>query len=333
MLRVILSLLLICLSPMGWARCMDEADISPHLHEQLQARAAQVPYHAGLLWEVRKDGVSSYLFGTMHLHDPRHAPAMERLEPLIQAADQVFVEITKEDELGLQALLVREPGLYLITEGPSLLDRLGPEAWAKLVSQLEGRDMPPFMAARFQPWFLGLSMMVPKCALDDLKAKRLGIDKDIERTAREHGIPVHSLDTPRELIGLLAKDPIGEQVEDMRWSLMLDLPQDLSTSGVTQFYFNEETQVSLEYTMHDVAQRTAHLPTADRTRLDRLLDEMLDELIIERNRQWAEILAPQLAQQPGFVAVGALHLPGEAGLLRLMEQNGFSVRRLPLKQP
>jgi uncharacterized protein YbaP (TraB family) len=29
-----------------------------------------------------------------------------------------------------------------------------------------------------------------------------------------------------------------------------------------------------------------------------------------------------------FIAVGALHLPGEEGLLNLLEQQGFTVRRL-----
>jgi uncharacterized protein YbaP (TraB family) len=40
----------------------------------------------------------------------------------------------------------------------------------------------------------------------------------------------------------------------------------------------------------------------------------------------ADRMQPYLKQGKAFVAVGALHLPGEQGLLKLLEQRGYSVR-------
>jgi uncharacterized protein YbaP (TraB family) len=42
----------------------------------------------------------------------------------------------------------------------------------------------------------------------------------------------------------------------------------------------------------------------------------------------AERLTPHLDGGGVFVAVGALHLPGEQGLVRLMEESGYSVSRV-----
>jgi len=40
----------------------------------------------------------------------------------------------------------------------------------------------------------------------------------------------------------------------------------------------------------------------------------------------AERMEPWLKQGGAFIAVGALHLPGEQGLIRLLRQRGYSVR-------
>jgi uncharacterized protein YbaP (TraB family) len=42
----------------------------------------------------------------------------------------------------------------------------------------------------------------------------------------------------------------------------------------------------------------------------------------------SERMQQYLQQGKVFVAVGALHLPGEDGLLNLLEQQGYTVRRL-----
>jgi hypothetical protein len=39
----------------------------------------------------------------------------------------------------------------------------------------------------------------------------------------------------------------------------------------------------------------------------------------------AERMAPMLRQGGAFIAVGAAHLPGETGLLRLIEKAGYRV--------
>ena len=50
-----------------------------------------------------------------------------------------------------------------------------------------------------------------------------------------------------------------------------------------------------------------------------------DAMIYNRNKAWAEKLPAIMKAAPTFVAVGALHLPGEKGLLNLLKRQGYTV--------
>ena len=54
----------------------------------------------------------------------------------------------------------------------------------------------------------------------------------------------------------------------------------------------------------------------------------LQRLIVARNRTWLARIKRLLAAGNAFIAVGALHLPGETGLLRLLQAAGFRVSRV-----
>jgi uncharacterized protein YbaP (TraB family) len=54
-------------------------------------------------------------------------------------------------------------------------------------------------------------------------------------------------------------------------------------------------------------------------------------LLDDRNIAWMEMLPDWLAQGRTFIAVGAMHLPGESGLLALLSKAGYTLKPLPLK--
>jgi uncharacterized protein YbaP (TraB family) len=60
----------------------------------------------------------------------------------------------------------------------------------------------------------------------------------------------------------------------------------------------------------------------------RLAKDFQRRVIDDRNHRMAERMQQYLQQGKAFVAVGALHLPGEVGLLNLLEQQGYSIRRV-----
>ena len=51
-------------------------------------------------------------------------------------------------------------------------------------------------------------------------------------------------------------------------------------------------------------------------------------LIIDRNHRMADRMVPLMEAQSTFVGVGALHLPGEEGVINLLRKKGYSVQAL-----
>ena len=58
------------------------------------------------------------------------------------------------------------------------------------------------------------------------------------------------------------------------------------------------------------------------------VDELVRELLDERNARMVERMAPRLTEGDAFIAVGALHLPGERGILNLLAERGYRIFRV-----
>ncbi|MCP4824430.1 MAG: TraB/GumN family protein [Shimia sp.] len=327
-------LFLIIFSGIASANCAGP-NVFPSLAESerqaLESKAAAVPFSEGLLWRAEKDGVVSHLIGTFHVHLPEHAAMVTRLGELTPQPEKVFLELTDEDQLGFQRHLTENPDSYLIQSGPSLIDRLGPKLWPRVEEQLKARGMPPFLAARYQPWFLGMTLMLPPCAYEVVKSGKKGLDQQVSAMAKSNDLPTVSLDSIDGLLTLLASDPIEEQLEDLRWGLSLntDLAAPDLIGTVIAMYLDETTQLIWEFNSAETFKNVSE--DADQARLAALLKQAEDDLIITRNAAWAEVLAMELTQTPALVAVGALHLPGKHGVLNLLQNAGFTLTRVPLK--
>ena len=63
-------------------------------------------------------------------------------------------------------------------------------------------------------------------------------------------------------------------------------------------------------------------------RNQRMADDFQRRVIDDRNQRMAERAQPMLQAGKAFIAVGALHLPGDKGLLNLLEQQGYRIRRV-----
>lgn len=295
---------------------------------ELRARTAKVPFPQGILWHVEKDGITSVIAGTMHLAHPTHAKTLAALDQLDFQPEQLLLELTTQAQTDFQRHLLENPDVYLIEQGDSLIDRLGEDHWAAISKHLQERGIPPFLAARYQPWFLGMTLAIPPCAMADIAAGKRGLDHMIEQRADSSDLPKASLDTAESLLDILAADPIEVQVQELRWTLELDLMEsnDSQMPTMMALYGSEDIQLIWELGQYETVAR-AQDDAAARD-ITMLLAKVEAELIAKRNRLWADQLIPALETKPSLVAVGALHLPGEHGLLTLLQDAGYTITRL-----
>ncbi|MEO1000960.1 MAG: TraB/GumN family protein, partial [Pseudomonadota bacterium] len=66
----------------------------------------------------------------------------------------------------------------------------------------------------------------------------------------------------------------------------------------------------------------------DGAEADEIFDAFERTLLVERNRDWMPRILKETARGGAFIAVGALHLPYDDGILALLAAEGYEVTRL-----
>lgn len=299
---------------------MPEADRS-----ELLARAAENPFPAGILWRAEKDGRTIHLVGTMHLFDPRHEATLERVTPMIEASGTVFLEMAEGDEARLQQMIAEKPSLAFITEGPTLPDLMAEDDWQALKDAMTERGMPGFMTAKMKPWMAMANLAFSRCDLVNIQAGKTGLDGMIIDRAIALGKPAVALEPIDTAFNIFAEYTLDEQIDMLRLTLLQQMGSATDMSHTTvSAYFREEVQLIWEFSLAQ-AELTADVSPEE---LDAQIAKIEELLLTRRNRAWME---PILASDTDdVIAVGALHLPGQDGLLALLEAEGFTITRLPL---
>jgi len=286
----------------------------------LYARTDAVPYPEGNHWRAVRGSQTIDIIGTFHLYDARMDAPVRRLEPLIAAADAVYLEATQVEVKALQDAVARNNEL-LFTKGPTLPERLSAEEWQALSEAVTARGIPPFMASKFQPWYVSMMLSLPPCAMSAMTQGSSGVDTLIEKAAGAAGVPTHALE-PYDTIFTLFGHFTPDQQLDMIRAAMLTA-DDAGDSFYTMFeaYFREEHRLIWNFSL-DRAMAAA--PDKDAATKDFALMEKA--LINDRNANWIKVIEAAKGDHL-VIAVGAGHLAGDAGLLKLLENAGYRLTR------
>ncbi|WP_415919670.1 TraB/GumN family protein [Tateyamaria sp. SN6-1] len=322
------TLAALCLLPtITHAACTGQdirADLTPGQRAEIAASVAAMPYAEGNHWRATRGDQTITLLGTMHLYDPRMQDIVDRLAPRIAQADLLMVEITETEEADLQRAIATDPTIAFLTEGPSLIDRTTPETWAVLAGAAQARGVPPFMAAKYQPWFLSLTLSLPVCALADLRAGRTGLDKMVITTAKDAGVPVTALETHTELLRIFAADTIDEQVRYLPMIAQMQKTAENATASTVAGYFEEKHGELIAFS-RVFSRDQVDFPPAE---FETLFDEMMAMLLDQRNLAWMDRIDAR-DEDNIVIAVGAAHLGGATGLVNQLAERGYTVERLP----
>ncbi|MDP2062598.1 MAG: TraB/GumN family protein [Phaeovulum sp.] len=300
--------------------------LSPEIRAELRHRAAQVPHAEGLLWRAERGIERITLVGTFHFDDPRHEASMAALQPVLASARTLLVEAGPEEELLLKQALSERLDLFFVPSGPTLPDRMSAPDWQRLADAMRARGVPGFLAAKFKPWYAAMTLSLSPCALGEVAAGREGLDGRLIAEARARGLPVLAMEPYDAALTLFDLIPDGDQIDLIRAALITAEASDDYTATLADAYFAEETRLIWEFTRHDALTGSGMAAAVVEAQM-RLAEDLL---IARRNRAWLAPILAAAGRGPVLVASGALHLPGEAGLLALLEAEGFALTRLPI---
>ena len=294
------------------------AELSAEDRARLDALIAPHVYSTGNLWRAEKNGTEVIVAGTLHIPDPRLAPMVAAIRPRLQKADILIIEATSEDEAALAGLAAAKPGFFFITEGPTLIDLLGPEDWRRTEERLAALGVPGFLGAKFQPWYMNLTLAIPPCAMALIQSGAKGLDRQLEDIALEGGITIASLDDAEAVLALFADEPIEDQLDGLRITLNTQEDGDANTSTLVEAYFDGRTREGWEFAR-------IQIENAGIENGAEMFEEINQTLLVGRNQNWEPKIVELVAGKNAVLAVGAAHLSGESGVLRALERAGYVV--------
>ena len=292
----------------------------------LRAQAAEQPFAVGNYWRATRGAEVIHVIGTYHFDDPRHDATMKILAPVLARAQTLLVEAGPDEEAALIDRMAQEPGLVINTDGPTLPQLLPPADWKRLSTALNNRGIPPFMAAKFRPWYLTMMLSIPACDIE-FAATAKGLDGLLIEAATAQNLTIAALEPYDTIFGLFDAMSQADQLAMITATLALeDKSTDMSIT-LADAYFAEEGRLIWEFT-RDL---TLNLPGYTPEQVEKDFAAMELSLMKTRNKSWIPVITAASAKGPVLVAFGALHLSGGEGVLNLLADQGYKIERLSLQ--
>jgi uncharacterized protein YbaP (TraB family) len=290
----------------------------PALLEQIRAEAASVENGQGMLWRIEKDGVEpSFVFGTMHMADPRVVALPAEAREAFDTATTVVIETTEVlDQAKMMAAVAAEPELMMFTDGTTLSSLLSEQDRETVEMALQERGIPFASVQKMKPWMIASLVALPACELARKAAGAPVLDVVLAQDAEAAGKRLEGLETIAEQLGAMASLPMEFHIEGLIETLKLGDRIDDVIETMVALYLEGETGTFWPFFR-------AVLPEGESSATGYVAFE--ETMITARNRTMADRSAPFIDAGGAFVAVGALHLPGPEGLVALLRDAGYAI--------
>ncbi|WP_421782178.1 TraB/GumN family protein [Kiloniella litopenaei] len=281
----------------------------------------EVPYGKGLFWKIEKDGRKpSYLLGTMHVSDKRVLKMKDEVKPYLTKAKILYKEI---------ANTYREYREYInmrIRDDNRTLDQdLSEDDFKKAIETVKLIDIEEDDFKTFELWFVyeildGAPWYRGKDKDPFEEDDEPVLDTQLGMMAFDHDVKVQALEKTRERAMLLWDRPREMYLEAIERALKNnEIIKNIAERRELQIqmYLNRDTQKMY----NDLEDR---LRDAPREIYDIEKVAMLDK----RNLNMVNGMTKGLIKGNSFTAVGALHLPGDEGILSILVSRGYTVSRM-----
>lgn len=270
--------------------------------------AAQDVDHA-LFWSIQKNGEpAGYLLGTIHSEDPR-----------VLEFSEDFVRKLNENDMFAMELIPNLPTLARLAEymhyppQTTLKSVIGSVRYNALVLALSSYKVPVEFISQMKPWAAMMTLSTPP------PQTGFFMDLSLSLRASGSGLKVVGLETLEQQLSFLQEMPMPMQLALLDQALA-DFEQVTEAHDQMVDTYLENNLVSLQALSDEQLEGVG----------DEAGDYFTELGIHARNLRMLESLLPHLENNRVFVAVGALHLPNEQGLLNLLRQQGFELNPLDL---
>lgn len=249
-----------------------------------------------------------YVFGTYHSDSPSLAPIIAHLTPYLEQSKRLWVEIVSAPELlpQTQALLMLPP------ESPNLQMLVGDALFGEIkakIAPILGLDEAQLQ--RFRPWALALLVQYPPPSGDGII-----LDIKLQQMAARKAVGISGLETLHEQFSIFLQMPDAMQAEFVHYTLANLSSIQASMAQLEALYLQKDIYAIQKLSEDQFTEMRQISPA--------LVDYLHQHLVEKRNARMAQRILQQMPYA-AFVAVGALHLTGDGGILSRLEAAGLQI--------
>jgi uncharacterized protein YbaP (TraB family) len=275
-----------------------------------QTKVTEFPMtESSLLWKISGPEVKgdSYLFGTMHLIEKEYFLFPKKLQKQVKKSDVLVMELAGlPNQMEATGYVMLKEGSFFDyftqDETDSILSwakekfGMGEETFRKSFSK-----MKPFAVTQLgiQLYFIG---------------KTESYEMSFEKIAKENEITIKGLET------------IAQQM-----ALFNDLSKEQQAGMVMENIRSGEEAIELIKRMQTIyhTQEIDELYQIIQSE-GGVISEEQSSFLDDRNKNWVPQIKTFVKEQDAFIAVGAGHLGGPNGVIRLLEKEGYTLNPVEL---
>ena len=281
--------------------------IVPNLHAEI------------FMWEIQGGNNKAYLLGSIHTMPADIYPLDEKIESAYQESDVLIVEAdaTTLDQTVVNNFIIANAVYRDSINLQSILDE---ELFNNISLKMQELGLTEEQLKAFKPWFVSLNLGLGALQKIDITTG-LGIDLHFLNKAHEQEKTILELETPIIQLEALSSMDEQTQIDYLQYSL--------------EDYENTEENFMKMLECWKTGDADA-MNTQTKMKLLELQDELpgishyYNEVFVNRDINIADNLVGYLESEENhtyFIIVGAFHVIGDDGLLKLLNDKGYKTKQ------
>lgn len=259
----------------------------------------------GVFWKISGNGLQapSYLFGTVHLICENDFQLGKGVVDKLLKAEALILEIDMDDP----ALAMSMMGKMHNEGGEKITDYLTEAEYnetRELIIERTGMDID--MMKSIRPMML-MSLLYPSL----LECETKSFENELMNLAKGENIEVMGLESVDEQLSVFDQIPLENQYQSF-----------YEYAGNLEKGKKEFKKLVATYKEENLSELVDMVSESPEYR------DYQDILLDQRNKDWIDPMKALMSKGSMFFAVGAGHLGGVSGLLRLLKDNDYQLERL-----
>lgn len=256
------------------------------------------------LYEISGNGLAkpSWLFGTFHLICESDSVVNNAVRDKISISDQIFMELDMDDpKMPLQLF-------KLMRMENKLSDFYSENDYSFIKTYLkDSAGIQPFVFEKTKPLLL-YSLIINK-----LSACKMEVPENIILSlGKKAGKEISGLESVEDQMKVFDKIPFTDQANYFLESIRDKQKTKNEFDSMRKSYLKGNLDEMMEIMEKE----------------DEFSDKFKEDLLENRNRNWIPVIEENIRQKSCFFGVGAGHLGGNSGLIKLLENKGYTIRRI-----